>query len=115
MRKTSAFAMSNRLVSLPLTCFVAAEMSRRYQKALCDREAMVGVRPPERSPVSILYNTTPCANAMPTMAPVKTIRFSIINCSEIGGVFPVARRERRFEKSNAPATLIELRFQRGGR
>lgn len=62
-----------------------------YQNALWDREAMVGVRPCERSPVSILYKTNPCANAMPTRAPVKTIRLSIICDSKSNGRVSTSR------------------------
>ena len=63
-----------------------------HQKALCNREAITGVTSLERTPVSILYNTTPCANAMPAMAPIRTIRFNIIHCSGIDGhVFRLAR------------------------
>lgn len=69
---------------------------------------MVGVRPCERSPVSILYKTNPCASAMPTKAPVKTKRLSIIGDSKIEKpCFHVALREWRFRKSHGLVALIE--------
>jgi hypothetical protein len=49
-----------------------------YQKALWSREAIVGVTPLARTPVSILYNTITCASAMLAKAPIKNMRFNII-------------------------------------
>lgn len=81
-----------------------------YQKALWDREAMTGLTSLERTPVSILYNTTPCASAMPTIVPNKKMRFIIIfSAPKSKAGFSIRGSRRTIEKKSMTSFLSPAR------